>query len=87
MTDNLGGGAVTRNQEERNRVLGFPLERHPSNRPARESQRPPQAARAQRQQGGEPQRVLGVSVDWFEEFADDVLRPLLRRIRGTRDHG
>jgi hypothetical protein len=82
----LGGGFVTRDQEERNRVLGFPLERHPNTRPAGERQHPPQAARAQRQPGGEPQRVLGLPVDWFEEFADGVLRPLLRRIRGTRDH-
>jgi hypothetical protein len=78
---------LTRDQEERNRVLGFPLERHPNTRPAGEPQHPPRAARAQRQQGGEPQRVLGLPVDWFEEFADDVLRPLLRRIRGTGDHG
>jgi hypothetical protein len=71
---------LTRDQEERNRVLGFSLERHPNTRPAGEPQHPPQAARAQRQRGGAQQRVLGVSVDWFEEFAD-VLRPLLRRIR------
>jgi hypothetical protein len=78
---------VTRDQEERNRVLGFPHERHPNTRPAGEPQQQPQAARPQRQPGGEPQRVLGVPVDWLEEFADGVLRPLLRRIRGTRDHG
>ena len=83
---NLGGGFVTRDQEERNRVLGFPLERHPNTRPAGGPQHP-RAERGQRQQGGEPQRVLGLPVDWFDEFANDVLRPLLRRIRGTRDHG
>ena len=76
---------MARDQEERNRILGFPLERHPNTRPAGEPQRTQQAARAQRQPGGEPQRVLGLPVDWFEEFADDVLRPLLRRIRGMRD--
>jgi hypothetical protein len=78
----LGGGFVTRDQQERNRVLGFPLERHPNTRPAGEPQHPPRAARAQRQPGAEPQRVLGLPVDWFGEFANDVLRPLLRRIRG-----
>lgn len=78
---------MTRDQQERNRVLGFPLERHPNTRPAGEPQQRPQAGRAQREPGGEPQRVLGLPVDWLEEFADDVLRPLLRRIRGTRDHG
>jgi hypothetical protein len=83
----LGGGFVTRDQEERNRVLGFPLERHPNTRPAGARQHPSQPGRAQRQQGAEPQRVLGLPVDWFAELADDVLRRLLRRIRRTRDHG
>jgi hypothetical protein len=78
---------VTGDQEERNRVLGFPQERHPNTRPARKPQRAPQAAQPQRRRpDGEPQQVLGFPVDWFEQFGDEVLRPLLRRIRGTRDH-
>jgi hypothetical protein len=78
---------VSRDQEERNRVLGFSFERHPNTQPAGERQHPPQAGRAQRQPSAESQRVLGVRFNWFEELADDVLRPLLRRIRGTRDNG
>jgi hypothetical protein len=71
-------------REERNRVLGFPVDRHPNARLAREPQHPPQAAQPQRRpQAGEPQRVLGFPVDWLDQFADDVLRPLLRRIRGN----
>jgi hypothetical protein len=78
---------VTGDQEEPNRVLGFPLERHPNTRPARNPQQAPQAPQARRRRpGGEPQHVLGLPVDWFEQFGDEVLRPLLRRIRGTRDH-
>ena len=84
-------------REERNRALGFPVDRHPSTRPAREPQvaRPqhkPQVARPQhgpqaaqpprRTQAEEPQRVLGFPVDGLGEFANEVLRPLLRRIRG-----
>ena len=76
---------MSRDQEEPNPVPGFSLEHHPNTPPAGERQHPPQAGRAQRQQSGEPQRVLGVPFDWLEELADDVLRPLLRRIRGTRD--
>jgi hypothetical protein len=78
---------VTGDHEERNRVLGFPLERHPNTQPARKPQHAPQAAQSRRQRpGGEPQHVLGFPADWFEQFGDEVLRPLLRRIRGIRDH-
>jgi hypothetical protein len=75
---NLGGGSVTGDQEERNRVLGFPVDRQPRARQAGKPEHPPQA--------GEPQRILGFSGDWLEQFAAGVLRPLLRRIRGTRGH-
>ena len=78
---------MSRDQGERNRVLGFPLDGHPNTRPVGEPQDPPQAAQVMRQHDGEQQRVLGVSVDWFEQLADDVLGPLLRRIRRTSDRG
>jgi hypothetical protein len=71
-------------REERNRVLGFPVDRHPSTRPAGKQRNPEQAAQPQRRpQTGEPQRVLGFPVDRLDEFIDGVLRPLLRRIRGN----
>jgi hypothetical protein len=79
---------VTGDREERNRVLGFPVDRHPNTRPASRPRQPRQAAQPQRRpQDAEPQRVLGLPVDWLDGFVDDVLRPLLRRIRGFRDHG
>lgn len=105
---------MTGDREERNRVLGFPVERHPNTRPASKPRQPGQAAQPEqpgqpgqasqpqqpqqpeqpeqpgqasqpqrRPQGAEPQRVLGLPVDWLDGFADDVLRPLLRRIRGS----
>ena len=72
---------MTGDREERNRVLGFPVDRHPNTRNPRD---PRQAAQPQRraQDEEEPQRVLGIPVDWLDEIADEVLRPLLRRIRG-----
>jgi len=79
---------VTGDREERNRVLGFPVDRHPNTRPASKPRQPRQAAQPQRRpQDAEPQRVLGLPVDWLDGFVDDVLRPLLRRIRGFKDHG
>jgi hypothetical protein len=84
---------VTGDGEEQNRVLGFPVERHPNTRPASKPRQPGQASQPEqpgqasqpqrRPQGAEPQRVLGLPVDWLDGFADDVLRPLLRRIRGS----
>jgi hypothetical protein len=84
---------VTGDGEERNRVLGFPVERRPNTRPASKPRQPGQASQPEqpgqasqpqrRPQGAEPQRVLGLPVDWLDGFADDVLRPLLRRIRGS----
>jgi hypothetical protein len=84
---------VTGDREEQNRVLGFPVERHPNTRPASKPRQPGQAAQPEqpgqasqpqrRPQGEEPQRVLGLPVDWLDGFADDVLRSLLRRIRGS----
>jgi hypothetical protein len=82
---------VTGDREERNRVLGFPVERHATTRPASKPRQPGQAAQPQQPgqaaqpqpQDAEPQRVLGLPVDWLDGFADDVLRPLLRRIRGS----
>ena len=38
------GGSVTGDREERNRVLGFPVERHPNTRPASKPRQPGQAA-------------------------------------------
>jgi hypothetical protein len=99
---------VTGDREERNRVLGFPVDRHPNTRPAGKARQPRQAAQpqqpgqaaqpqqpgqaAQPQQPGqaaqpqpqdaEPQRVLGLPVDWLDGFADEMLR-ILRRIRGN----
>jgi hypothetical protein len=85
---------VTGDGEERNRVLGFPVDRHANTRPASKPQQPRQAAQPRqpqqaaqpqhRPQDAEPQRVLGLPVDWLDGFTDDVLRPLLRRIRGNR---
>jgi hypothetical protein len=76
---------VSGDREERNRVLGFPVDRHPNTRRSRKPRDPRQQARPRdRVQAEEPQRVLGVPVDWLDEIADDVLRPLLRRIRGRR---
>jgi hypothetical protein len=84
---------VSGDREERNRVLGFPVERHPNTRPPRpprpagKPRDPQQPAQPQRRaQAEEPQRILGFPVDWFDGLAD-VLRPLLRRIRGPRGHG
>jgi hypothetical protein len=75
---------VTGDRQERNRVLGFPVDRHPNTRPASKPRNPQQAARPEpRPQDAEPQRVLGFPVDWLDGFTDDVLRPLLRRIRGN----
>ncbi len=73
-------------REEPNRVLGFPLSsREPAGqRRARDaapgSPGPRQAGPRRPQRGGEPQRVLGFPVGWFEEFAREVLRPLADRI-------
>ncbi len=76
---------MTGDREERNRVLGFPVDRHPNTRPAGKPQNPRQAAQPERRpQTGEPQRVLGLPVDWLDGFTDEVLRPLLRRIRSNR---
>jgi hypothetical protein len=79
---------VTGDREERNRVLGFPVDRHPNTRPASKPQQaaqPRQAAQARpRPQDAEPQRVLGLPVDWLDGFADEMLR-ILRRIRGNRN--
>ena len=88
---------MTGDGEERNRVLGFPVERRPNTRPASKPRQPGQASQPEqpgqasqpqrRPQGAEPQRVLGLPVDWLDGFVDDVLRPLLRRVRGFKDHG
>jgi hypothetical protein len=76
---------VTGDREERNRVLGFPVDRRPNTRPASKPRNPQQAAQPEpRPQDAEPQRVLGLPADWLDGFTDDVLRPLLRRIRGNR---
>jgi hypothetical protein len=83
---------VTGDREERNRVLGFPVERHPNIRPAGKPRQPRQAAQPQQPrqaaqpqpQDAEPQRVLGLPVDWLDGFADEMLR-ILRRIRGNGD--
>jgi hypothetical protein len=87
---------VTGDREERNRVLGFPVDRHPNSRPAGKPRRLPPAAQPEDQpqpaqpedqpQAAEPQRVLGFPTDWLDEFGG-VLRPLLRRLRGPRDRG
>jgi hypothetical protein len=92
-----GDGEVGGDRKEPNRFLGFPVSGHPSGRPAATPQRLPQAADPQdrpqaghperRPQGEEPQRVLGFPVEWLEPFVDEVLRPLLRRIRGTSGRG
>ena len=76
---------MTGDREERNRVLGFPVERRPNTRPASKPRQPEQAAQPQhRPQDAEPQRVLGLPVDWLDGFADEMLR-ILRRIRGNRN--
>jgi hypothetical protein len=76
---------VTGDREERNRVLGFPVDRRPNTRPASKPRNPQQAAQPEpRPRDAEPQRVLGLPADWLDGFTDDVLRPLLRRIRGNR---
>ena len=75
---------MTGDREERNRVLGFPVDHHPNTRPARKPRDPQQAAPQRRAQAEEPQRVLGIPADWLDELADEVLRPLLRRIRSWR---
>ena len=76
---------MTGDREERNRVLGFPVDRRPNTRPASKPRNPQQAAQPEpRPRDAEPQRVLGLPADWLDGFTDDVLRPLLRRIRGNR---
>ena len=73
---------MTGDREERNRVLGFPVDRHPNTRPAG---KPEHSAQPQhRPQRPEPQRVLGLPADWLDGFADEMLR-ILRRIRGNRN--
>jgi hypothetical protein len=74
---------VTGDREERNRVLGFPVDNHPNTRPPGK----PRARSRREREAEEPQRVLGIPADWLDQLADDVLRPLLRRIRGTRGRG
>ena len=70
-------------REERNRVLGFPVDRHPNTRPASEPGNPQQEAQPEhRPRTGEPQRVLGFPVDWLDGLTDQV-RSILRRIRGS----
>jgi hypothetical protein len=78
---------VSGDREERNRVLGFPVDRHPNTRPPRPVRKPGDPQPQRRAQAEEPQRVLGIPVDWLDGFADEVLRPLLRRIRGSRGRG
>ena len=74
---------MTGDREERNRVLGFPVDRPPNTRPASKPRQPRQAAQPQpRPQDAEPQRVLGLPADWLDGFADEVLR-ILRRIGGN----
>jgi hypothetical protein len=74
---------MTGDREERNRVLGFPVGRHPNTRPASNPRNPQQAAQAERRpQDAEPQRVLGLPVDWLDGFTDQVMG-VLRRIRGS----
>jgi hypothetical protein len=83
---------VTGDREERNRVLGFPVDRPPNTRPASKPRQPRQAAQPRqprqaaqpqpRPQDAEPQRVLGLPADWLDGFADEVLR-ILRRIGGN----
>jgi hypothetical protein len=75
---------MTGDREERNRVLGFPVERRPNTRPASKPRQAAQTEQPQpqtRPQDAEPQRALGLPVDWLDGFADEILRPLLRRIR------
>jgi hypothetical protein len=49
---------MTGDREERNRVLGFPVDRHPNVRPASKPGDPQRAARAERRpQDAEPQRA------------------------------
>jgi hypothetical protein len=89
---------MTGDREERNRVLGFPVDRHPNVRPASKPGDPQRAAQAERRpqdaepqraaqaerrpQDAEPQRVLGLPVDWLDGFTDQVMG-ILRRIRGS----
>lgn len=75
---------MTGDREEQNRVLGFPVDRHPNTRPASKPRQPQQqAAQPQpRPQDAEPQRVLGLPVDWLDGFGDEMLR-IWRRIRGN----
>ncbi len=75
---------MTGEREERNRVLGFPVGRHPNTRrPASNPRNPQQAAQAERRpRDAEPQRVLGLPVDWLDGFTDQLMG-VLRRIRGS----
>ena len=74
---------MTGDREERNRVLGFPVDRHPNTRPASKPRNPQQAAEPEgRPQDTEPQRILGFPVDWLDGFTDQVMS-MLRHIRGS----
>jgi hypothetical protein len=74
---------VTGDREERNRVLGFPVDRRPNTRPASKPRNPQQAAQSEpRPQDAEPQRVLGLPADWLDGFTGQVMS-ILRRIRGS----
>ena len=74
---------MTGDREERNRVLGFPVDRRPNTRPASKPRNPQQAAQPERHpHDAEPQRVLGPPADWLDGFTGQVMN-ILRRIRGS----
>jgi hypothetical protein len=65
---------MTRDPYEPNRFLGFPISRDPQAR-----QRDPRA-----RQDEEPQRVMGIPVDWFDTLDNDWLQPLAHPVREYR---
>jgi len=81
-------GVVRDQQEEPNRVLGFPVgprQPRPPRPPLGDTRQPPGPARpAVGREGDESQRVLGFPVDWFRQVNLGPLRALARRATARR---
>jgi hypothetical protein len=77
---------VSDDQNEPNRVLGFPVGRRPAPRPRRPDARagPAQEPTTTRREAEESQRVLGFSVDRFRQVNLGWLRTLARSVAGKR---
>ena len=77
---------VSDDQNEPNRVLGFPVGRRPTPRPRRPDAwtGPAPEPTVTRREAEESQRVLGFSVDRFRQVNLGWLRTLARSVAGKR---